>query len=253
MQTLFYDLRFALRQLRKNLGFTVTAVAILALGIGANTAIFSLVHSILLRQLPFRDADRVFSLDRFSGAGLGYEMDATDKAETFRRNAQSFSSLENAAMYSVQPANFSFNDAPARLSAAEVSSQFLDVLKVKPVIGRGFAATEDTPGEDHVALISDRLWKKNFSRSPFVLGQTLHINAMTFTVDRCPAGGNGLSPRAPMPGCRRFSTSTYVPPRGGRLSYFCNRSLVARCRGWASPGRASRPRGEHLEGREPRR
>lgn len=182
MRSLLYDLRFALRQLRKSPGFTVTAALILALGIGANTAIFSLVHSILLRQLPFRDADRVFDLDRISGVGLGHEMDATDQAATFRQNAKSFSSLEDAAMYSVQPANFSFDGAPARLSAAEVSARFLDVLKVKPVIGRGFAATEDTPGEDHVALISDRLWERNFFRSPSALGQTLHINAMTFTV-----------------------------------------------------------------------
>ena len=177
------DLRIALRQLGRSPGFALTTILTLALTIGANTAIFSLVHSILLQQLPFHDPGRVLNVDNASSAGLGYDMTSKDFAGSFRAASQSFKTIENAAMYSTTGVNVvGGTGSPLRLKAAETSADFFNVLGVTPEIGRSFQASGDTPGNDHVVLISHHLWQQFFQANPNAIGQLLRVNGFTFTI-----------------------------------------------------------------------
>jgi len=177
------DVRFALRQMRKSPGFAVTAVLTLALGIGATTAVFTLVHAILLGQLPFRDPGRVFSVENGVRAGLGYDTASKNFTAAFNGAAHALRTIEAAALYSTCGVNA---DVPggiaARRVATETSAQFLRVLGVTPELGRGFLANEDVPGNDHVVLVSDRFWRGELGGNPEVLGRTLDINGFEFRI-----------------------------------------------------------------------
>lgn len=180
------DLRFALRQMRRSPGFALTAVLTLALAMGANSAVFALVHAILLRQLPFNAPERVLDVDKAIAVGLGYNMVGADSQfdASFNAAAQSLHTIEAAAMYTTSGVNFSIDSSSAaeRLHAAETSAQFLRVLGVTPHLGRGFLAEEEIPGKDHVVLISDRLWRSRWNADPAVIGKTIHVNAFDFTI-----------------------------------------------------------------------
>lgn len=177
------DVRLALRQLGRSPGFALTTILTLALTIGADTAVFSLVHSILLQQLPFRNPDKVLNVDNASSAGLGYNMSSKDFASSFRAASQSFKTIESAAMYSTTGVNVvSGSGISVRLKAAETSAAFFNVLGVTPEIGRSFQADEDTPGNDHVALISHHLWQLFFQANPNAIGHVLSVNGFTFTI-----------------------------------------------------------------------
>jgi putative ABC transport system permease protein len=178
------DLRFALRQLRKSPGFTLTAVLTLALGIGANTAVFSLVNAILLRQLPFKNASRVAALnDGLCSIGICLAAEQKNPAGEFHAREHALRSFQYVAEYTAQAANFSAAGAAAmRIPVTEVSSHFLDALGVQPVVGRNFHAEEDLPGQDAVAVISYRLWQSAFQGRADVLGRSIDLNARRFTV-----------------------------------------------------------------------
>jgi putative ABC transport system permease protein len=179
------DLRFALRQMRKSPGFALTAVLTLALAMGANSAVFALVHAILLRQLPFDGPERVLDVDKAMPVGLGFNFAAADHnfAASFNAAARSLRTIEAAALYTTSGVNFSMGSGTAeRLHAAETSAQFLRVLGVTPHLGRGFLAEEEIPGKDHVVLISDRLWRSRWNADPAVIGKTVRINAFDFTI-----------------------------------------------------------------------
>jgi predicted permease len=182
IENLLRDARYALRQLRKSPGYAFTAVLTLALAIGANTAIFSLVHATLLRQLPFNDPSRVLSVENAYTVDLKHDSSSSTSA-SFDAAARSFKTIERAAMYSGSGVSASLNAGPARrLKAAETSAQFLEVLGVTPRLGRGFAPDEDVPGRDQVVLISDRLWRGALNADPAVLGRTIKINGLDFTI-----------------------------------------------------------------------
>ncbi len=177
------DLRYALWQLTKSPGFALTTILTLALTIGANAGVFTLVHTILLHQLPFREPYRVLNVDNAGAAGLDYNMSSKDYSGSFRAAAQSFHTVENAAMYSTAGVNVvTGTSTPVRLQAVETSARFFDVLGVAPQIGRNFSPEEDTPGDDHVVLISHRLWQQAFHANPDALGQTLQVNGFGFTI-----------------------------------------------------------------------
>ncbi len=180
---LWHDVRYALRQLRRSPGFALTAALTLALGIGANTAIFTLVHAILLEQLPFQDPGRVFSVQNGVAAGLGYNIGSKDFVAAFDHAADSMRTMDAAALYSTSGVNV---DVPggvaARRVATETSTQFLRVLGVTPELGRGFLANEDVPGNDHVVLISDGFWRGELGGDAGVLGRTLEVNGFEFRI-----------------------------------------------------------------------
>jgi putative ABC transport system permease protein len=173
------DIRFGARQLRKSPGFTAVAVLTLALGIGANTAIFSMVNALLFRPLPFRDPQRlVWIANQFpGGAGLSGETTRVANFSDWRQQNQSFESL--AAYF----AFFDFNNytltsdgEPVRLQGAGVSQNFLDTLGVRPRIGRGFADEECRWNGKKAILLTDAFWKRQFQSRPDIVGRTVTLN-----------------------------------------------------------------------------
>src|SRR6266700_612044 len=172
------DLRFALRQLRKSPGFTLIAVIALALSIGANTAIFSAINTLLLRPLPLEDLDRlVFSIamrEGFDPFGSSLLEFAADK----ERN-HCFSSMGAAMQRSF---NLTGRGEPERARGASIMADYLTTLGVKPILGRGFTNTEDRPGGPAVALISYGRWQKHFVGDPSIIGQTLNLEGRSHTI-----------------------------------------------------------------------
>jgi putative ABC transport system permease protein len=185
MQTLAQDLRFALRQLRKSPGFTLLAALTLAIGIGAATAVFSLVDAVLLRPLPFPDPNRVVALDtleRPSGStGAATKPDSSSYPDFYdwRTRARSFD-----AMASWQGAFFTYRapNAPARrFQALMASSDIFRVMGVYPILGRAFTRAEEQAGNRSI-ILSNEFWKTAFNADPAVLGKTLKLNTDTYTI-----------------------------------------------------------------------
>ena len=171
------DLRFAFRQLLKHPGFTFIAIFALALGIGANTAIFSVVNAVLLRPLPYPDSEKIIVVrersHNFEWGSVGY-MNWLD----WHAGQRSFDEL---ALVRRENFNFSKNaglGAPERVSGARASSGLLTVLGLKPKIGRDLTTAEDVDGAPNVVLISDSLWHKHFAGSPNVLGQRILVDGL---------------------------------------------------------------------------
>jgi putative ABC transport system permease protein len=171
------ELRYAIRMLGKNPGFTLIAIFALALGIGANTAIFSVVNAVLLRPLPYPDADKLIVLRErstwFERGSVGY-MNWLD----WEAGQRSFTDV---ALVRREPLNFSMGagvGAPERITGLRISSGFLSVMGLKPVIGRDLTAAEDLSGAPNAVLISEKLWRRRFAGSPSVLGQRVLIDGL---------------------------------------------------------------------------
>jgi macrolide transport system ATP-binding/permease protein len=183
LEILAHDAGYSLRQLRYSPCFALTSVLTLALAIGANSAVFSLVHAILLRQLPFNAPSRVFSVAGFSAVGLGYDLKSHQSEATFAATTRSFKTINAATIYAASGVNAELGSGRGlRLQATEASAQFLKVLGITPHMGRGFAPQEDIPGKDHVVLISDCLWRTVFNANRGVLGSTIRVNGFDFSI-----------------------------------------------------------------------
>jgi putative ABC transport system permease protein len=178
MGTLLQDVRYGLRMLAKNPGFTIVAVLTLALGIGANTAIFSLVNAVLLRPLPFPDSRQlVVALGRtnqIARTAISYP-----DFEDWRKQSRSFAEL---SLWEAQSVNLTGRERPERVRGSFVSANFFPMLGVVPAIGRGFLPDEDQPGSDRVALVNYSLWKNRFGGDPEFIGKHLTLNGAVFTV-----------------------------------------------------------------------
>ncbi|HEX2139621.1 MAG TPA: ABC transporter permease [Woeseiaceae bacterium] len=175
------DIRYAVRQLAKNPGFTLVAVVTLALGIGANTAIFSVVDGVLLRPAPFAETERlmmVWETDRNSGttrepASLPDYLDFRDRSETF----------ETMAGFAAGDVNLTHaGGEPLRLPAVSSTHELLPMLGIEPIIGRTFTAEETAPGGGHVVLISERLWERLYRRDTGVLGGTVRLDGVAYSI-----------------------------------------------------------------------
>ncbi len=178
MTTLIQDLKFGLRMLAKNPGFTAVAVLTLALGIGANTALFSVVNGVLLKPLRYAEPDRlvaVYSRDaNFATSSISYP-----NFLDWVRDNRSFSSL---AAYRSDSFTLTGMGEPERVAADMISANFFPVLGVKPVIGRTFLTEEDQLGATPVVLISEGFWKRRFGSSPEALGKSLMLNGTADTI-----------------------------------------------------------------------
>src|SRR6266404_3034245 len=175
LEQLWQDTRYALRMLRKNPGFTAITVITLALGIGVNTAIFSLVDGILLRPLPYQQPDRLVRILN-SQRQLGLETWGLSQANfTFLRDGNH--SLEAVASYSTSGANLTGNGEPERVSLGTVSADFFKVLGIPPLLGRAFQAGEDTPGNNGVCVISYGFWQRRFGGDASIVGKSLELNS----------------------------------------------------------------------------
>jgi predicted permease len=182
MPTLLRDLRYAFRQFRRAPGFAATVVLTLALGIGATTAIFSCVYGLLLKSLPFRDEQSVISLAETNPkAAEGLEATYPDYLD-WRRQQQSFS--EVAAYSTINPTTVSLlvNGRPEQLRRVIASGSFFSLLGVTPLAGRFFDQQDDSPGKDHVAVVSASAWASYFGHDPNAIGRAVSLNGSTFTI-----------------------------------------------------------------------
>ena len=174
------DLKFAFRQLRKSPGFTAIVVLTLALGIGANTAIFSIVNAVLLRPLPYPDADRIMVLNESSGPGQDYSVALPDYFDWQKDNTV----FEHLAATHKESRNLSGIPGrdPERVSCAAVTRNFFNIIGVPPQIGRTFSEEEDKVGAPPVVVISDRLWQRAFNRDAKILGQAITLHDQSYIV-----------------------------------------------------------------------
>jgi predicted permease len=181
MNAFLQDLRYAARQLLRSPGFTIPAVLTLALGIGANTAIFSVVDGVLLRRAPFDDMDRltmVWETDRASGTN--HEPASVPDYLDFVRETKQFEML--AAFTATEASLTSDGSDPSRIAGLLVSHEFLPMVGLQPVLGRSFTEEEDQPGGPNVIIISESLWETMFARDNAVLGRTLRIDDIPRTI-----------------------------------------------------------------------
>jgi len=181
IETTLQDIRYGARKLARSPGFTVVAVATLALGIGANTLIFSVVNAAILHPLAFREANRLVTqwatspTIGYSGPGSFTDRDYME----WRDQNRVFSGI---AAFRGQPSNLTGAGEPLRLMGETISSSLLHVLEVNPALGRAFAPEEEIAGHNRVALLSDRLWRNRFSADTSVLGKSIRLDGEFYTV-----------------------------------------------------------------------
>jgi len=175
------DLRYALRSLRKSPGFSVVAMLTLALGFGANTAVFTVVNGVLFRPLPFPDAGRLFLISYQSKQGMFefrpglYDTDYL----AYKRVNRSFDQI---ATFNEDSTTLTGTGDAARVPTAMVTASFFPVLQVNPAMGRNFIEEEEQPGKNRVALISDKLWRSRLGADPGILGKTITLDGATYSV-----------------------------------------------------------------------
>jgi putative ABC transport system permease protein len=178
MRTLLQDLRFALRQLRQSPGFTLAAVLTLAIGIGANTAVFSSMDAVVLHPLAVPELDRVVTVAE-EQQRAGYKPVTLANYEDWNRQSRSFESL--AVRTSSDMSLTGAGDA-AQVRTAQTSASFFNVLRAQPLLGRVFLENECQPGRDALAVLSYGFWQRRFAGEPAVLGRKIELNQRVYTV-----------------------------------------------------------------------
>src|SRR6266851_9209941 len=178
MHTLWQDIRFAVRMLLKNWSVTAIIVVVLALGIGANTAIFSVVNAALLQPLPYADPDKLVRLSEDSPNVPQMSISYPNFLD-WRAQNKIFSGI---AALQFRSLNLTGTGEPERLAGRAVSAELFDVLGVKPALGRSFAAEEDRPSASPVCIISDGLWRRRFGSDPALVGKPITLSGASYTV-----------------------------------------------------------------------
>jgi putative ABC transport system permease protein len=171
-QPLLSDLRYAVRQLRKSPAFAIAVISTLAIVVGANTAIFSVVHAALLQPLPFADPSRILCI--WHGDGESYPW-YTFSYPRFLFFQQALASSADLAAYGDETVTFSDHGQPIRLEGGRVSSNFFPLLGVHPEFGRNFLPGEDRHGANQVVLLSDPFWRERYHSDPRILRRTVVI------------------------------------------------------------------------------
>ncbi len=179
---LSHELRQAMRTLAREPGFTSLCVVMLALGIGANTAIFSIVDGVLLRALPYPEPERLVSLREIVPALAATYPTFPVSARHFVEWRQRSASFESISVLSTGTGSLTGVEQPERLQVARVSASIFETLGVQPRLGRGFMPGEDSEGRDRVAVISDSLWKRRFQADPSILGKTILLDSVPCSI-----------------------------------------------------------------------
>ncbi|MGH9589968.1 MAG: ABC transporter permease, partial [Terracidiphilus sp.] len=183
LERLWQDIRFALRQLRKSPGFSLVAVITLALGIGATTAIFTLDYDVMLRPLPFAQADRIVNIKEIAAEWSNIYPTLPVSANHFtfwRQHNRTFDAL--AAMRQGSAPLGAAGEHPLQVGVVAATPGIFSVLKVQPFLGRAFTAGEAQPGKDRVAILTYGLWRKQFGGDPGILGRTIRLTGFPYTV-----------------------------------------------------------------------
>src|SRR5579863_10498573 len=207
------DIRYALRAMRQNPVFVTTAMLTLALGIGGNTAMFTMIRAVLLKPLPYRDPDRLVRLSvddaRLNAKDVGFN---EIRYEELKPAARSFSEM-GAFFIAHEDMTLSGNGEPESIQVARVSANFLHTLGIEPLIGRSFLPEEDAPGGRLVVMIGAELWQRRFGGDPRIAGTTVTLNSMPCTIVGVLPGGFAF----PMAGMDAWVTRPYdysgLPPQ----------------------------------------
>ena len=182
MESLWQDIRFGLRTLRKAPGFAIVAIAALALGIGANTAIFSVVNGVMLRPLPFPEPSRLMDIYHvYPGMGLAHVTVSPITLDFYRKNQKSFESLGAFSGWRA-PANLTGSGEPQRVRSISVAGEFFRTMGTNPAIGRFITAEDDRPGHSRVVVLSDGIWKRLFAGDPGIVGKTITLDGSNYEV-----------------------------------------------------------------------
>ncbi len=174
-----HDLRFGARMLRKSPGFAATAILTLALGIGANTAIFSVVNAVLLQPLPYRDPDRLVWIDEFSPR-MNDSVIPNPEYTNLALNNHTFEAM--GAIGGAGPMNLTKAGEPEQIDTANITPNILTILGARPAIGRSFTDEEGLPGANQVILLTDGIWRRKFGADPNIVGKGIILNQESFTV-----------------------------------------------------------------------
>jgi len=178
METLFKDLRYGFRGLVKHPGFTAIVILTLGLGIGASTAIFSLVNSVVLRRLPYKEADRIVAVQALSPEGTRVQITAADFYDWRQQN----SVFENLAAIRSGSGNLSLTDQAERIDISQVNANFFIVFGIEAEVGRLFIPSDEQAGHVAIALLSHALWQRRFGGDPGVVGKPITLDGSTYTV-----------------------------------------------------------------------
>ncbi len=180
METVLRDVRFGLRTLLKNPGVTAVAIITMALGLGANTALFSVFNGVMLKSLPFKDPDRlVFALEtnaKFPPPGISA---STLNYRDWKEQSKSFEAMSARQSFT---GNLTSSDRPEKIQGEKVTWDYFPMLGVAPIHGRNFTAEEDRPGAQPIILLSERLWRRRFGGDLQIIGQAIPINGQSVTV-----------------------------------------------------------------------
>ena len=235
MDTLRNDLRYALRRLRGNPAFTAVVVLTLALGIGANSAIFSVVDTVLLKPLPYPDAGRLVTIYHDYPT---LKLEASVSAPGFRDYRDKTHDFESVAVETGWSANLTGIGDPQRLRGARVSGLFFKTMGIAPALGRPITPAEDEPGRNHIVVLSDGLWHRLFGGDPHVIGRTMSLNGEPYEIAGVmPASFHDFWTRTV-----ELWTPLALPPQAFTPDNYTNESLnvVARLRGGVTGEQAGR-------------
>src|SRR5271169_3434772 len=216
-QILKSDCGYAVRMMRKNPGFTAVAILTLALGIGANTAIFSVVHSVLLRPLPYRDGQQlIFIRQQAEKVGMPDIQFSVHEVNDYREQNSTLAGL--VEYHGMSFTLFGHGD-PERVSTGVVSANYFDVFGVKPMLGRTFEPGDDRIGAPPVLVLSYEYWKNNFGADPGIIGKTFEMNDKVHTVI-------GVLPPVPQyPDENDVYMATSACPFRSRAQFIANRDM----------------------------
>jgi predicted permease len=178
MEKLIQDIRYGLRMLRKSPGFTVVAIVTLALGIGANTAMFSVINSVLLHSLPFRDPGRIMVVWKTMSNGQPNAF----STPAFLEMQQQGDILAHMGAFSGVSYNLAGKDVPERISGGKVNYDLFPVLGIQPILGRTFSAEEDHPGAGNLVILSHAMWQTRFDSNSSILGKAVNLDGAPYTV-----------------------------------------------------------------------
>jgi putative ABC transport system permease protein len=180
LETVFQDASYAIRQLRKSPAFAIAAILTLALGIGANTAIFSVVKAVLLNPLPYRDPDRLVMVwERNLHRGWPHNIVSAANFQDWREHNHIFTDM---TIFKVRAFSLSGSGDPVEVNAEQVSPNLFSVLGVKPLYGRNFLPEEGKPGAAHVTIISNALWRSRYGSDPKLVGKQILLDDQSYTV-----------------------------------------------------------------------
>jgi putative ABC transport system permease protein len=197
MGTVVADLWYALRLVFRTPSFAIAVVSVLALGIGANTALFSIINAVLLRPLPFEEPERLMRVFTTTPAGSPFDV-SPGKFYDWQRDAQSFEGMAVYPCCGLREFALTGTGTARPVSATAVSAGFFEIIRARPALGRVFRQEEDTPGGKHVVVLSDRFWRTEFGGKPDVIGQTVRLSDEPYTIVGIMPGDASVASWPPM-------------------------------------------------------